>query len=293
MKFFGKTILVIIMIMLSSIFAFADVAEFDYELNDYLEIINPSFDESGDVVVKNNLFLSMNIKHDADLYLTLKKYVPVMDEMYFDKIINGEIDRNEFIENIANRVLEINKTDEINEINEDDELFEEKLLNEKEEIVAIIDRYFDEYIVKKEFEQKLVNSTKEMNMFGEENLDFIEEYNLIRDEYLIVLNLFNKAKDEYVELFKIKILDKDLIVPVGVMPYYEKTIENITPGKYEMSIELVNDENEVYLLNKSEFNIRIKDEVILVEPNIEIIQSEISEPMELIKPSIPTYDLEE
>ncbi len=293
MKFFGKTILVVIMIMLSSIFAFADVAEFDYELNDYLEIINPSFDESGDIVVKNNLFLSMNIKQDADLYLTLKKYVPVMDEMYFDKIIDGEIDRNEFVENVANRVLEINKTDDIDEINENDELFEEKLLNEKEEIIAIINRYFDEYIIKKEIDQKLVNSAKEMNMFDEENLAFIEEYNSIRDEYLRVLDSFNKAKDEYIELFKIKILDKDLIVPVGVMPYYEKTIENITPGKYEMCIELVNDNNEVYLLNESEFNIKKEKEVILVEPNIETIQSEISEQMELIQPSINTYDLEE
>ena len=172
-------------------------------------------------------------------------------------------------------------------------MFEEKLLNEKEEIIAIINRYFDEYIIKKEIDQKLVNSAKEMNMFDEENLAFIEEYNSIRDEYLRVLDSFNKAKDEYIELFKIKILDKDLIVPVGVMPYYEKTIENITPGKYEMCIELVNDNNEVYLLNESEFNIKKEKEVILVEPNIETIQSEISEQMELIQPSINTYDLEE
>ncbi|MDM8534657.1 hypothetical protein QUF55_08175, partial [Clostridiaceae bacterium HSG29] len=283
MKFFWRTILVIIIIMLSSIFAFADVTEFQYELNDYLEIINPSFDESGDIFVKNNLFLSMNIKQDADLYLTLKKYVPVMDEMYFDKIINGEIDRTELIENIANRVLEINKVDEIYE---NDELFEEKLLDEKEEIIVVIDRYFDEYFIKEEFEQKLVNSTKEMNLFGEENLTFIEEYNSIRSEYLDSLDSFNEAKDEYVELFKVNVIDKDLIVSVGVMPYYEKTIENITPGKYEMIIELAKDEDEVYLLNETEFNIKIKEEVILVEPSIEIIQPEISEPMELIQPSI-------
>jgi len=278
MKFLGKMLLIIIMIVLSSIFVFADSAKMDYDLDDYLEIINPSFDETGDIIVKNNLFLSMNIKQDAKLFLTLKKYMPIMDEVYFEKIMNDEIDRTEFIENIANRVLEINMNS--------DELLEEK-------IIPVIDRYINSYILKNEFELKFVNSSKVTSVSDENDLTVNEEYDLLKNEYLDVLDEFNESKNAYVELFKIKIIDRDLIEPLKIMPYYEKTIENIAPAKYELSIELEKEENEIYLLNKTNFNVKIKPKEILVESDIELIQPEITESMELVQPTVDIYGLEE
>ncbi|MEA1974788.1 MAG: hypothetical protein U9N10_04415, partial [Bacillota bacterium] len=91
MKSFRKlTIAILSIIILSSLFVFADDADVKYDLNDYLEIINPSFTEIDNVEVKNSLFISMNIKQEEDMYLTVKRIVPVMDELYFDKIINDE-----------------------------------------------------------------------------------------------------------------------------------------------------------------------------------------------------------
>jgi hypothetical protein len=274
MKSFKKlTIAMLSIIILSSLFTFADDSDIKYDLNDYLEIINPSFSEINNVEVKKNLFISMNIKQKEDMYLTVKRIVPVMDELYFDKIINDEIDKDELINSIADRVIDINS------INEMEMIDDESIITERERITVIIDRYVKEYIKNKQMQLEFVSMTREVNLFYSDLVNgydpiIVEKYNKLREEYFTELKIFNEIKDDYSELFKVKILDKDAIMPVGVMPYYEKTLEDISPGRYEMVIELFDEDR--YMLKKINFNVVIKqEEEIIIQDKIELIQSPI------------------
>jgi hypothetical protein len=307
MKHFGKLLIIALIIISNSAFTFANEAEIKYDIDDYLEIINPSFDKVNDLEIKKNLFISMNIKQDANLYLTIKKIVPVIDELYFDKIINEEIDRDEFVSNIADRVIEINTS------TENDVIAEIESSDEKEKIIVIIDKYIEEYINKKELESEFIIVTKEVDLFSsdlienqeigtEENV-IVEKYNKAKEDYINELEIFNESKNQYNELFKVKILDRDLIASVGVMPYYEKTIEDLFSGKYEMIIEL--DNEKIYTLKEIQFNVKVKqDEEILVESELELIepstdvnmiliQPSIESNMKLVQPPIGNYELEE
>ena len=274
MKSFRKlTIAILSIIILSSLFTFADDVDVQYDLNDYLEIINPSFSEINDVEVRKSLFISMNIKQEEDMYLTVKKIIPVMDELYFDKIINDEIDKDELINSIADRVIDINSIDEMEIIDD------ESVITERERIIVIIDRYVEEYIKNKQMQLEFVSMTREVNLFYSDLVDgydpiIVEKYNKLREEYFTELKIFNEIKNDYNELFKVKILDKDKIMPAGVMPYYEKTLEDISPGRYEMVIELFDEDR--YMLKKINFNVVIKqEEEIIIEDKIKLIQSPI------------------
>jgi hypothetical protein len=286
MKNFGKLIIIGLIIISNSLFTFANEVEIKYDIDDYLEIINPFFDKTDYLEIKKNLFINMNIKQDANLYLTIKKVVPVIDELYFDKIINGEIGREEFVNNIASRVIEINSITEI------------ESLNERGKIIEIIDKYIEEYINKKELELEFIIATKEVNLFSSDLNEYnednaiIEKYGKARENYINELEIFNESKNEYNELFKVKILDRDLITHVGVMPYYEKTIEDVFSGKYEMIIEL--DNEGMHILKEIQFNIKVKQEdKLLGESELELIQPLINANIELVQPPIETYELEE
>lgn len=274
MKSFRKlTIAILSIIILSSLFVFADDADVKYDLNDYLEIINPSFTEIDNVEVKNSLFISMNIKQEEDMYLTVKRIVPVMDELYFDKIINDEIDKDELINSIADRVIDINSINEMEIIND------ESIVTERERITSVIRRYVEEYIKNKQMQLEFVTMTREVNLVyinlvGDYDHVIIEKYNKLREEYFTELKIFNEIRNDYNELFKVKILDKDKIISAGVMPYYEKNLQDISAGRYEMVIELFDEDR--YMLKKINFNVVIKqEEEIIIEDKIELIQSPI------------------
>lgn len=223
----------------------------NYKLENYLEVINPSVEKDGEVLIKENLFISMNIKSDEKTYLTIKKIIPVMDEIYIDKIIDGELDKAEFTKNILVKM---------NEINEEFKK-EEYTSKEIDNIKNIISEYIESYINKEELDKSIKSIEKEISTNNDEvsKLDMIEKKNKLKEDYKEISDTFLDRKEKYDDLFKIVILEDDPIKSSGVVPYYEKNIKDVSSGSYEIIIEL-KDEDTRHLLKKIDFEIKSKDE---------------------------------
>lgn len=247
-----KKLYMLLVIILLLVFNAALVYGNDnYKLENYLEVINPSVEKDGEVLIKDNLFISMNIKSDEKTYLTIKKIIPVMDEIYIDKIIDGELDKKEFTKNI------LVKMDEINE----EFKREEYTSKEIDSIKNIINEYIESYINKEKLDESIKSIEKEISTNNDETskLEMIEKKNKLKEDYKEISNTFFDKKEKYDDLFKIIILEDDPIKSSGVVPYYEKNIKDVSSGSYEIIIEL-KDEDTRHLLKKIGFDIKSKDE---------------------------------
>jgi len=247
------------------------------DLNQYIEIINPSIEEDTNIEVRNNFFVSFNIKEKADLYLTINKIVPVMDTIFLDKILSNEMEQEEFINNLTQRVLEIRGYVESDDITDENKASFNTLRNKIEETIKeYVEDYLEEQITYKKYisVQKEVEVIKN-NAGSEDTLVLLpESYESIRVAYREKRSALKESKKAYDELFKVSVLDRDPIQSEGVMPYYEKTIENIKYGSYEMVVELKN-EDEFTSLERFDLNIGPRDEVaedVLIEKEIKLIQ---------------------
>lgn len=247
------------------------------DLNQYIEIINPSIEEDTNIEVRNNFFVSFNIKEKADLYLTINKVVPVMDTIFLDKILSNEMEKEVFINNLTQRVLEIRGYIENEEMTDE---AQESYNLRKNEIEGLITKYVDDYISEQKAYKKYISVQKEVeairnNMSSEDTLVVLpEEYKSIQSDYREKRRALKESKEAYDALFKVTILDKDPIASEGVMPYYEKTIENIKYGAYEMVVELKNEE-QFTALERFNLDIGPRDEVsedVLIEKEIKLIQ---------------------
>jgi hypothetical protein len=150
----------------------------------------------------------------------------------------------------------------------------------KNEIKEIIEEYVEDYLEEQITYKKYISVQKEVevirnNTSSENTLVLLpESYESIRVDYREKRNALKESKEAYDELFKVSILERDPIQSEGVMPYYEKTIENIKYGSYEMVVELKN-EDEFTSLERFDLNIGPRDEVaedVLIEKEIKLIQ---------------------
>lgn len=247
------------------------------DINQYIEIINPSITENNTIDVRNLFFVSFNIKEEAEMYLTIRKIVPVMDTIFLDRIKSGELDQKKFIDSLTRRVLEIrgfsSDEDRTDQREADDSLREN-------EIKDIIEKYVGSYISEQKAYEEYIAAQNEIevlkNNFNTEDTVVVipEAYEKMRADYKEKRNTLNESKKEYDALFKVVILDKDPIKSEGVMPYYEKTIENIQYGAYEMVVELMMEE-ELIELESLDLNIGAQDNVegdVFKEKEIKLIQ---------------------
>jgi len=111
----------ILLIVMVSIPVYAAEVIPSNDLNQYIEIINPSIEEDNRIEVRNNFFVSFNIKEEAALYLTINKIVPVMDTIFLDKIVSNEMAPEEFINSLTLRVLEIQGYSEAEEMTDEEQ----------------------------------------------------------------------------------------------------------------------------------------------------------------------------
>jgi hypothetical protein len=277
MEYLRKIIAMVFMVVIISVPVYGSEVAPVNDLNQYIEIINPSIEEDTNIEVRNNFFVSFNIKEKADLYLTINKIVPVMDTIFLDKILSNEMEAETFINNLTQRVLEIRGYVENEEMTDE---AQENYNVRKNEIKELISQYVGDYISEQIAYKKYISVQKEVevmrnNTSSQDALVVLPEaYESIRLDYREKRRALKESKEAYDELFKVTILDKDPIQSEGVMPYYEKTIENIKYGAYEMVIELKNEEAFTTLEG---FNLDIgpRDELsenVLIEKEIKLIQ---------------------
>jgi len=277
MAYFKKTIMIILLVVMTSMPIYGTEVVPTNDINQYIEIINPSITENNTIDVRNLFFVSFNIKEEAEMYLTIRKIVPVMDTIFLDRIKSGELDQKKFIDSLTRRVLEIrgfsSDEDRTDQREADDSLREN-------EIKDIIEKYVGSYISEQKAYEEYIAAQNEIevlkNNFNTEDTVVVipEAYEKMRADYKEKRNTLNESKKEYDALFKVVILDKDPIKSEGVMPYYEKTIENIQYGAYEMVVELMMEE-ELIELESLDLNIGAQDNVegdVFKEKEIKLIQ---------------------
>lgn len=273
MKHFKGIILIIILLALASFPAFGNEVTVNFDenktLEDFIEMINPKIEENNDAYIKNNLFISLNIKEQAEMYLTLKRVVPVMDSIFMDKIMDGELEQDVFVENMTKHIMELhNKESEtialeevIDEETPDETIdseapentvgTEEQVIVLDEAIVEKVSSYIDAYIEKENLYKEYIRASKEIevnesSIISQEGpLVVPESYAVLKDDYLQALKAYSQLKRKYDELFKVHVIKKDPIQSEGVMPFYEKTIESVKYGQYELIIEVYDEDGLV------------------------------------------------
>lgn len=277
MEYLKKIIVMVLLVVMLPVPSFGTEVIPTNDLNQYIEIINPSIEGDTDIEVRNNFFVSFNIKEKADLYLTINKIVPVMDTIFLDKILANEMESEAFVDSLTARVLDIRGYKEHEEMTDGEK---SEYIVRKGEIKDTIKRYVEDYISEQKAYKEYISIQKEVeviknNASSEDTLVVLpEQYENIRSEYRVKRSALNKSKKAYDELFKVSVLSRDPIQSEGVMPYYEKTIEDIKYGSYEMVVELKN-EDKFISLERFDLNIGPQDEVaedVLMEKEIKLIQ---------------------
>lgn len=224
-----------------------------YETKDFVTINQPKIDEEGKVKVTKDLFITLDLKDsDSNIYLTLKKRVPVMDDFIIEKIINEEVKKDSVINNLIDYIVDI-KTEDSSE-----DISDEKIL----EIRNVINEYIDYSIEFRKFEKTFLEEKQRDINLVQDKEEYINEIDLLKKEYELKKEKLNEFQKQYQDLFKKIILDKTLVENVGVIPYFEKTIKDIEPGYYEFSLEIRKNREEketLVLIENKEFEIIKED----------------------------------
>ena len=224
-----------------------------YEITDFVTINQPKIDEKDKVKVTKDLFITLDLKDsDSNIYLTLKKRVPVMDDFIIEKIMKEEVKKASVINNLVEYIVDI-KTDDSSE-----EISDEKIL----EIKSIISDYIDYNIEFNSFEEKFSEEKQKDINIVQDKEEHINKIDLLKEEHELKEEKLNELKKEYQNLFKKTILDKIFVENTGVIPYFEKTIKDIEPGYYELNLEIRKNRDEketLVLVENREFQIVKKD----------------------------------
>ncbi|MGM0379881.1 MAG: hypothetical protein ACQEQE_09065 [Bacillota bacterium] len=256
MKKLVKLIIFGILLLAMMTFVYANEntnQEKTYETKDFVTINQPKINEDGKVKVTKDLFITLDLKDsDSNIYLTLKKRVPVMDDFIIEKIINEKVKKASVVNNLVEYIVDI-KTDDSSEDISDENI---------SEIKNTINDYIDYNIEFKKFEKTFLEKKQKDISLVENKEDHLNEIELLKEEYELKKEKLNEFQKTYQDLFKKTILNKVLVENVGVIPYFEKTIEDIEPGYYEMNLEIrknKEDQETLVLMENKEFQIVKKD----------------------------------
>lgn len=265
----------IILLLASSINFAVDELENQYALEEYAEIINPTFGEKNEVIIRENLFISINLKTEKELFLTINKIEEQMDERYLEQVWNGELDRLTLANNITEYILRIKDIDVNETASEETQAL-------REEMFLDVRNYIDDYLILNEYKALLNEFSIENKVLlnEETNRDseaLMQRYEKLQERYYNQVKAYKQSKAQYKNYLKTNVFKRELVESTGVVPYYEKYIENIDSGKYELVLEL-KEEDKFIELERFQFNIIKREEI-----NEEDLMSEINSSMKLLR----------
>ena len=94
--------------------------------------------------------------------------------------------------------------------------------------------------------------------YTEEELDSIESYLIAVEETQSKCQAFKEARVAYEAIFEIPLFGPEAVTANGVLPYYENTVENISPGFYKF---VFSDEDTREIIEVIEFEVSKKEEL--------------------------------
>ena len=319
----GYTIILTVMLMLMlSTASFAGIQLNPVEPGD-IELIAPKIGSERQVFVKDSMAISIR---SVEVDVSLFKVMPSSHNVYLDdvcesemvllaedvpfKVISGssivakdavtEIDQEEtqsVTETAPKAVIEITDTLDSDEIIDGSQALLQKERLSSKDRQEVIQTYID---ARSAFESKLKSLEKTydayIEMFPEghedeyeysdEELKAIRNYLIANQKIQAICKTYKEAKGHYESIFEIPLFGPEDVSNTGILPYYQKTVEKITPGLYKF---VFSDQDNNDVIEVIEFEV-VKKEELTEEVIKEAMPSNVGD---LILPSVDLIDSEE
>lgn len=239
LKKYMFVVLILVMALSLNMISFANDEETTEE--DYVHIISPVVGESGKLILNDALFISIYVQSDETLLLSLiKKETPRF-------IFEEEVEEPEFVE-----MIPLVAAESIEAAVEEKVSLAEVIIVEltKEEIFSAYQiAEADRDILKADFEKaksliarspSLLDESASLYdplyKLSEQEIEDFSYYEEISKLYNEALSEYKKWENKYNKLFETVVLDQYEMVVDPSFPYFEHTVQDVTPGMYDLII---------------------------------------------------------
>ncbi|MBI9013011.1 MAG: hypothetical protein JEZ08_12330 [Clostridiales bacterium] len=246
LKKYMLVVLVLVMALSVNMISFANDEETTEE--DYVHIISPEVGESGKTILNDALFISIYVQSDDTLLLSMiKKETSIFT-------FEEKVEEPEFFE-----MIPLVAAEAIEEAVEEKVSLAEVTIVEltKEEIFSAYQiAEADLTILQADYEAAKSEIAKIPSLLDESASLYDPLYKLSEDEiedltYFEEISIFyNEALSEYIKwekkynkLFETVVFDQQEMIVDPSFPYFEHTVQDVTPGTYDLIIS--NTEGEV------------------------------------------------
>ena len=281
------------LLMLSSA-TFAGIQLNPVEAGD-ITLIEPQIGTEAQVFIKDSMAISIRTESDYPVNVSLYKVMPsahdayldeacdsemviMADEVPFKVISGGSIVSRDALVNVEKDDLEDIAffTDEIeddvvdsdNIIDGSEALLKKDKLSSKDRQAVIksfkkarnafenkledLEDAFDEYI------ELFPDGHADEYSYNREELKIIKTYLIEVEEANTLCAEYVSAKEAYEAIFEIPLFGPEDLTDTGILPYYQKTVEKITPGLYKF---VFSDKNSKEIIEVIEFEVVKKEEL--------------------------------
>lgn len=269
--------------------AYADL-KLNFEQAGNLVLIKPDIGSEGHVIVRDALTISIRPEKESTVSLSFYKVMPSLQESDDMDVLVGEISKaiqelSIVFELEQESLKDFPHTHEQKSLkdakrNESEKKEENHIIDGKKTFLKkkkISDKKRDEIILSfskakenfKKIATEFQKSQKEIETLfpqGISNFKSLSSEDKLRIKAHLLLaknanenrKIFEKERDLYASIFKIPLFGPELVSPSGVLPYYQKTVENVSPGFYRF---VFSDEKSQEVLETLDFEISKKDEI--------------------------------
>lgn len=290
-KGLSLTLTVVLMLMLSTA-TFAGIQLNPVEAGD-ITLIEPQIGSEAQVFVKDSMAISIRTESDHPVTVSLYKVMPSSHDAYLDEACESEmITRADEVpfkvisgSSIVARDAEIDTEEgdqEDSDIAEDidEEVDSDKIIDGSEALLQ------KDKLSSKERQSVIKSFKKARNAFEdqledleeayaeylelfpdghESDLDYTDDQIRIIKSYLVAVNntledceSYEAAKDAYEAIFEIPLFGPEDLSDTGILPYYQKTVEKITPGLYKF---VFSEQGNKEIIEVIEFEVVKKEEL--------------------------------
>lgn len=259
-------------------------------------LIEPQIGSEKQVFVKESMAISIRMEGDAAVDVSLYKVMPSSREaeletacesemitaassVPFEVISGGSIVARDMSRSADERapeavrtadalVVSENRSEQANIIDGTEALLQKDRLSSKERqevIEAFIDarkalkrgllRLEDAY---EDLMKEFPEGFEEDRTYTSHELDVIEDYLVQVNRVLDKCSEFEDAQRAYEAIFEIPLFGPEDLSDTGILPYYQKTVEKITPGLYKF---VFSDHDTHEIIEVIEFEVSKKEEL--------------------------------
>ncbi len=287
------TVVGILIFAICSTGSFADLT-IEFEDGSDLMLIEPNIGSENQIMLRESLTISIRPQDEPTVYIGLSKIMPSC----IDDDLNGFIDEVcEEFHGMVGDTFDKKAQEDVVTDDQNAEAYDEVYEEEYEEEVGQTDEQIAEYR-----ETVISDFSKRKEKFQEKIEEFQEIYEMIHKnfpdglpveedgaytqnaiigKYKIALNNIVNEIDEfkqheiiYTELFESDMFEPELIAPTGVLPYYQKTVEEMVPGYYQLKF-LNEDRDDILEI----IDFEVIDKELMTEENIKDVMDDFMNPL--------------